>query len=133
MSLHLFRTSPGFLRNAEGRGTVGCLFSLALIAVVVIAGIRVVPVYYAVKSFEADMRTEVSRAGAHFYSDETLVKNIVDLAKRNELTLKGDDVKVEHLAGQIFVKIHYTTPIDFLLFERPVDFDLKASSFIGRL
>ena len=133
MNFNTLRTKLVLLRNSEGKGTVGCLFSLALIAVIVIAGIRVVPVYYSVKSFEADMRTEVSRAGAHFYSDETLVKNIVDLARRNELKLKPEDVKLERMAGQIFVSLHYTTVVDFFLFERPMDFDLKASSFIGRL
>lgn len=116
MPLSRSRTFSAFIRSAAGKGTTGCLFSLALIAAVGLAGIRVVPVYYAVKSFEADMKTEVSRAGAHFYGDEVIVNNLVELAKRNELKINREDIKLERLAGQVFVTIHYTTAVDFLLF-----------------
>jgi hypothetical protein len=109
------------------------MLSLALIAALALAGMRVLPVYYAVKSFEADMKTEVSRAGAHFYGDEVIINNIVELAKRNELRISREEIKLERLAGQVFVTIHYVTPVDFLILERELSFDMKASSFIGRL
>ncbi len=119
--------------DEHGKGTFGCIISLALIGAAVLVGIRIVPVYYAVKSFETDVKTEVSRAGAHFYSDETLVNNLVELANRNEIHLNREDVKLERLAGQVFVNIHYSTPVDFFVTERTLNFDIKASSFIGRL
>ncbi len=133
MNSSRFRSFSASFKNADGKGTAGCLFSLALLAALALAGLRLFPVYYAVKSFETDMQTEVSRAGAHFYSDETIVNSLVDLAKRNEIRINREDIKLERLAGQVFVKIHYTTAVDFYLFERDLDFNLKASSFIGRL
>jgi hypothetical protein len=133
MNSSLIRKFFSFFSSADGKGTTGCLFSLALIAAVSLAGIRVVPVYYAVKSFETDMQTEVSRAGAHFYGDEVILNNLVELAKRNELRIEREQIKLERLAGQVFVKIHYTTSVDFIVFERDLSFDMKASSFIGRL
>jgi hypothetical protein len=122
-----------FHGNSEGKGAVGCILFLALAAAATVAGIRLVPLYYSVKSFETDVKTEVSRAGANFYSDEILVKNVLDLARRNELRVKREDVKLERFAGQVFLTIQYNTPVDFVVFQRNVNFNIKASSFIGRL
>ena len=74
--------------NSEGKGTFGCLFSLALLAVGVFAAVKIVPLYYAAVDFETDLKTEVSRAGSHFYDDETVTKDILELAKKNELIIK---------------------------------------------
>ena len=91
------------------------------------------PPYFAYRSLEGDVKTEVSRAGAHLYSNDILVQNILDIAKKNEILLKKEDIKVERFAGQVQVVIHYTLPVDFIFFARTFDFDIKASSFIGRL
>lgn len=121
------------LRSNEGKGTAGCLFSLLLLALATVAAIKVGPPYFAYRSLQADVKTEVSRAGAHFYDDETLIKGILDLARKNEIPLKREAIKVERFAGQLYIKIHYSVPVDFLVYQRDVDFDITAQSFIGRL
>ncbi len=129
-------TSRGFVRflqGNEGKGTAGCLFSLFLLALAILVAFKVGPPYFAYRSLQADVKTEVSRAGAHFYDDETLTRNILDLARKNEVPLKRDEIMVERFAGQVYIKIHYTVPIDFVVYQRNVDFDIDAQSFIGRL
>jgi hypothetical protein len=127
------RAKPEIFRSSEGKGAVGCILFLALAAAATVVGIRLIPIYYSVKSFETDVKTEVSRAGANFYSDEVLLKNVLDLARRNEMRIKREDIKLERLAGQVFVTIQYTTPVDFVVIQRDMKFDIKASSFVGRL
>ncbi len=118
---------------SEGKGALGCVFSLVLLVTGVFVGIKVVPLYYSASSLETDVRTEVSRAGAHFYDDEVLIKDIIQLARKNEIRLAPENIKVERLAGQVHVKIHWDIPVDFLLLQRTLAFNIDASSLIGKL
>jgi hypothetical protein len=119
--------------NSEGKGTLGCLVSIILLGAAIIIGMRVGPPYFSYKSLEGDVSTEVSRAGAHFFSDDVLVQNILDVAKKNEIVLSKDSIKVERFAGQLQVSIHYRVPVDLIFFQHTMNFDIKASSYIGTL
>jgi hypothetical protein len=121
------------LWDQEGKGTAGCLLFLMVAAVVIFLAVRIGPIYYASKSLEADLRTEASRAGANFLSDESIIKNVMDLARRNEIRLKRENVKMERFAGQVFITVSYSVPVDLIVTERTMNFNIKASSFIGRL
>ena len=121
------------VENCDGKGTLGCLVSLVLLVAVALFAVRAGPPYFSYKGLESDVKTEVSRAGARFYNDEVLLKNILDVATKNEIRLKRENVKVERLAGQVHVIIHYQVPVDFVVFQHIFDFNIKASSFIGTL
>jgi len=120
-------------RREAGTGTFGCILSLALIALAVFVGVRIGPIYYSNKSLEGDVNTEVSRAGANFLSDESLVNSVLDLARKNEIRLARNEVKIERFAGQIHLTIRYTVPVDFILLKKDLNFEIKTSSFVGRL
>jgi hypothetical protein len=122
-----------FFGNSEGKGTFGCLFSLLVLAAAVFAGIKLVPLYYSASSFESDVKTEVSRAGANFFSDETVLKDVVQLAQKNEIRITPDHIKVERLAGQVRVVITWSELVDFVFFQYTVPFRVNASSYMGRL
>ncbi len=121
------------LQDQEGKGAAGCLLFLMVAAIVIFLAVRIGPTYYANKSFEADLRTEASRAGANFLSDESILKNVLDLARRNEIRLRRENVKLERFAGQLFITVSYSVPVDLIVTERTMEFNIKASSFIGRL
>jgi hypothetical protein len=126
------KTAVG-LQNADGKGLTGCLVFLVLLGILCFAVIRVGPDYYAFKGFEADVKTEAARAGANFFDDETIVRDVLDLARKNEIHLKQENVKVERFAGQVFIKIHYVLEADFIVYKRNIDMDFSVSSYIGRL
>jgi hypothetical protein len=121
------------LHGEEGKGVAGCLVFLVLLGVLSFALARVGPDYYAFKSFEADAKTEASRAGANFYDDETIAKNIIDIARKNEIKLKPENVKVDRFAGQIFIKVDYMLHADFIVYERDFEMKFSVSSYVGRL
>jgi hypothetical protein len=121
------------VKNCEGKGTLGCLLSLVLLAAGTYVGMQVGPPYFAYKSLQADVGTEVSRAGAHFFNDEVLVQNVIDVARKNEIPLKKEDIKVERFAGKVSVSIHYSVPVDLVFTRHTFNFEIKASSFIGTL
>ena len=121
------------LQDQEGKGTAGCLLFLMVAGIVIFLAVRVGPAYYANKSLEADLRTEASRAGANFLSDDAIIKNVLDLARRNEVRLNRENVKLERFAGQVFITVTYSVPVDLVVTEQTMIFKIKASSFIGRL
>lgn len=120
-------------RDCQGKGALGCLGSLLILVVMIVVGSRVAPPYFSYKSLQADVGTEISKAGAHYFTDEVLVQNIVDVAKKNEVRLKRDDVKVERFAGQVQVSVQYHVPVDLIIFQHTFEFNIKASSYIGTL
>ena len=112
---------------------LGCLLSLALLAAAGLVALRAGPPFFAYKSLEADLRAEVSRAGAHFYDDTRLMSAVLETAKRNEVRLTQDNVKIDRFGSQVVVIVGYTVPVDLLLFERDFDFEIKVQSMVGRL
>jgi len=116
-------------QSAEGKAAAGCLFYILLLGIAIFIGIRVVPLYYSYTSFETDVKTEVSHAGAHSFDDETVIKDLLDLARRNEINLTSDNVKIDRSAGQVRITIRYSVPVDFIVCRRTLNFEIKASSF----
>ncbi len=127
------RPNIAVLMSSEGKGTLGCLVSILLLGALVIFCQRVGPPYFSYKSLQGDVDTEISKAGSHFFTDEVLIQNILDVAKKNEVRLKREDIKVDRLAGQVQVSFQYSVPVDLLIFEHTFEFKIKASSYIGTL
>jgi len=121
------------LSNCEGKGLVGCFIFIVLMGIAIFLAIQLVPVYYSNYSLESETKTEVSRAGANFLDDDAIIRNILDMAKRNEIRLTRQNIKLQRFAGQIQVEINYAVPVDFGILQRDVNFKILASSYIGTL
>lgn len=120
-------------RDAEGKGTLGCLISILLVGILIFLCMQLGPPYFAYKGLETDIGTEISKAGSHFYGDDVLLQNILDVAKKNEVRLKRENIKIERFAGQVQALIEYSVPVDLYLFRHTMNFRIKASSYIGTL
>lgn len=125
--------NPSKLQSQDGKSKLGCIFSLLILGAVAFAGVQILPPYYSGKSLETDVKAEVARAGANFMDDETVMNNVLSLARKNEIRIARENVKVERFAGQMFVTIRYTVPLDFFVYKTELPFEIKASSYIGRL
>jgi len=121
------------LRSPEGKGLVGCMLALVLFAVTIYLGITLGPIYYSNFNLENGIKTTVSRAGAHFFNDEQIIVEIMDLAKRDDIRIKKENVLIDRFAGQVHITVNYSVPVDFIVVERDLNFKIEASSFIGTL
>jgi hypothetical protein len=121
------------MRNSEGKGLLGCVIFIVLFGAAVYLGITLGPIYYANFNFESGLKTEASRAGAHFLDDEAVTKDILELARRNEIKLTREGISIQRFAGQIHIEVLYSVPVDFIIMRRNLNFDINASSFIGTL
>ena len=121
------------VRSPEGKGLVGCMLSLVLFAVAIYLGITLGPIYYSNYNLENGVRTTASRAGARFFTDEQIVAEVMDLARRDDIRIKKENVLIDRFAGQVHIKVSYTVPVDFIVVERDLNFKIEASSFIGAM
>jgi hypothetical protein len=121
------------LRDDEGKGLTGCLILIILFVVVVMLAVRLGPAYYANHNLKTDLKNEASRAGAHSLDNEMIIRDIMDMAKRNEIQLKRENITVKRFAGQIHIEVNYKVPVDFFFYRHNINFEVKASSFIGTL
>ncbi len=121
------------LHDPEGKGMIGCVLLIVVIGVAIYLGIVLAPIYYANFNFESDLKAEISKAGAHFLDNEAVTRDVLDLARRNEIRVQREDISVERFAGQVHLSVHYSVPVNFILFERNLNFQIKESSFIGTL
>ncbi len=121
------------LRDSEGKGLIGCMFMVVVIAVAIYLGIVLVPIYYANSNMESEVKTEASRAGAHFLDDEQIIKDILDVARRNEVRITRQNISIDRFAGQVHIQVLYVVPVDFVVLKRDLKFEIKSSSFIGAL
>ena len=62
-----------------------------------------------------------------------MIKDLIDLAKRNEIRLTRENISIDRFAGQVHLTIRYSVPVDFILFEHDLSFKIDESSFVGTL
>lgn len=121
------------LFDEEGKGLFGCIVSIVLLCGMAFLAITLGPIYYSNYTFESEVKTEASRAGARGLDNQTVVQDVMELAKRNEIPIKRSNIKVDRSSGKIYIKVDYVVPIDLLVVERDLEFEVKASSLVGAL
>ena len=121
------------LLNTEGKGLLGCMVGIILTAAIVFVGLKLGPVYYSNMMFEEDIKTVTSRAGSRGMKNDLIIRDILELAKKNEISLTSKDVpekiKIERYAGQVHVEIRYSVPVDLWVLRKDFEFEVTASSF----
>jgi hypothetical protein len=121
------------LHDSDGKGMVGCMVFIVLIGIAIFLSIRLIPIYYTNYTMESEIKIVVSRAGAHYLDDVAITKDVLDIARKNEIPIEKKNIQVRRFANQIFVELEYAVPVDFGVLERNLNFQIKASSVVGTL
>ena len=121
------------LRDSEGKGILGCIGAIVLLAVIIFVGIKLGPIYYSNYQFEEDLKTLISRSGARYTPDQQIIIEVVELAQKNHINLTHENaknnIKLERFAGQLHLNVQYFVPVDFLIIRRNFRFQIKLSTF----
>lgn len=135
LEIHRMKTNiSGILLDSEGKGFLGCMIAIIVIAAMVFVAVKVGPIYYANYMFEEDLKNITSEAGARYISDDDIIQNVLSAAKERKIRMtpekaKNGDVKIERYAGQLHITVRYSVPVDFLVFRKSINFEIKNSSF----
>lgn len=119
------------LRGFDGKGMIGCIIFLVLIGTAIFLAIRLGPIYYSNHNFESDVETVVDLGAAQSLCDSNIVESILGMAKRNKISLEREDIQVDRFAGQVHIKLNYSVPVSYALFNSDINFHIEASSFVG--
>ena len=121
------------LLNSEGKGLIGCIGAIILLAALIFVGIKLGPIYYSNLLFEEDIKNVTSRAGTHGLTNEVIIEDILELARKNNINMTkkeaSKNITIERYAGLVHIEVHYWVPVDFLVLKRNFEFQIKASSF----
>jgi hypothetical protein len=119
----------GFQSGEEGKGSLGCIFSIALMVIVVFVAFKLGPVYFNHYEFKGELQQVVSRAGARSVQDEVIIQDIIRTAEKSKIILKKENIQIRRLAGQLNITVEYTVPINLLVTTYNRNFKLEESSF----
>ena len=108
----------------RGRSSLGCLFSLLILAAALYFGINVGEVYWRSYEFEDAMRQEVRFAKQ--IPDERIKKRLAALADSLGLPEAAGDVQVTRDANTISVSAEYSERVELPLFARSIRFTPHA-------
>ena len=100
-------------RHEQGRGAAGCLFSLVVIAVLVLVGVKAVPARVKVAELQDYSVRLAESASLPGHSDEEISKLILQKANDLKLPVKAEDIRVSRGGGEVHVRVKYMMPLDF--------------------
>jgi hypothetical protein len=124
----------GIALDSEGKGFLGCMIAIILIAAMVFAAVKVGPIYYANYVFDEDLKNITSLSGASFKTNDDITEAVLQAARERNIKItpesaRSGDVKIERYAGQLHITVKYSVPVDFLIFRKTLRFEIRNSSF----
>ncbi|MCL2878153.1 MAG: DUF4845 domain-containing protein [Acidobacteria bacterium] len=119
----------GFKSGEEGKGALGCIFSIILVVIVIFLAIQFAPAYFNYYGFKGDLQQAVSRAGAQAVADDVIIQELIKTAEKNSISLKKENIQIRRFSGQLYIEIKYAVPINFFIMKRDYNFKLEESSF----
>ena len=118
-----------FQFNEEGKGSVGCMLSLVVMAIVLFIAFKAGPPYYNNYNLEGELKSTVSRMSARSLKEEFVIKNLIHIAENYNIVLTKKNIKIGRFGGKLYIEIDYTVPIDFLILQRELHFKMREESF----
>jgi hypothetical protein len=115
-------------RVDAGRGYAKTIFTLLVLALVVYAGVQVVPAYINNYQLNDYLRSQTPFWLAQHSSSEMVQKAILAKAQDLNLPISAEQIKVEVTGSRVAVAIDYTVPIDLKLYTWALHFTPGAES-----
>ncbi|MCS7181740.1 MAG: hypothetical protein NZ869_01295 [Thermoanaerobaculum sp.] len=100
-----------------GRGTIGCLFGLAILVFAVVTGIRVIPVKTKVMELKRFAEMQAEQASLPQHSDGYIVDQIFNKARALRLPLNKENIRVRRDMGTCYVDYNFNVTLDIPLYK----------------
>jgi len=116
----------------EGKGSLGCIFALLLMAAAIFLAIKLGPPYVNHFEFGNNLKQTINRASVHEVTDEYIKKNLILDAEKNNIVLTNENIQIRRIAGKIIIRVEYTVPVDFIVIKRELKFRVEEASYTLR-
>ncbi len=114
----------------SGAGRIKTLFSLFVLVSIIYIGVKVLPPYvtnYELKDFLREESLNAVSGGQRLTVD-LVKKHVLREAQDLDLPVKPEDVKVVITGRRISIDVHYTVPVDLVVFTLPLEFNPTAEN-----
>ena len=113
------------VRRRRGASTLGCLFSLLVVAAIIYFGVNIGEVYWHYYQYKDEMEQQV-RFAAHNTNDK-IARRLGALADSLGLPEPASRVLVRRTGNQIAISADYYEHVEFPLYVREIHFNPHAS------
>jgi len=106
----------------SGEGRFKAFLSLAFIAAVIFAAIKIIPVYVSAYQLQDYIRSQTPFWLTQHATAESIQKNILAKAQDLNLPLSADNLTLEVSGVKVSVNIDYTVPVNLVVYTLPLHF-----------
>lgn len=114
------------VRSQRGAGTIGCLFLMAVVGVAVYGGFQYAMPKLRHTSFSDRLNERVPYF--HRQPEESIRKQIIDMAADFDITLKPEQVKVVSTSGELRIDVTYEKVVDLKYWRKTLPFELHRAT-----
>lgn len=118
-------------RSEWGKGNIGCILGLLVLAIAVIVVIKVAPVKIAVEDLKAFSEREAESASLPRHTDEAIANAILAKARALNLPVKPENIEVSRDGTNVHVRVNYKITLDlpFYTYIWPVSYTIDRVLF----
>jgi len=102
-------------RRQRGAENLGCIIGLAILAIVLVLGIKFLPLRIAVAEFEDRCEELAEQASLPRFTDKVIYDSLMIEAQNRHLPIKPEALKVWRSQQEIFIEASYTVQVDLLV------------------
>lgn len=113
-------------RSERGEGKFKTIAYLAVLAIFIYSGVKLVPPYVAEYQLSDKMQEQARFAIVNRYTEEQIRDNIFKVVEDLEVPAKREEIKVSATTQLVKISLDYTVPVDLLFYH--VDLHFTPSS-----
>ncbi len=112
----------------QGGSRLQLLIALLIVAAIILAAVRITPVYVSSYEFEDAMRSQAKYAGVNDKSPQQIQRELHRKALELSLPLERKQISVTPAARGVRIAARYTVPIDLVVYTANFTFDFQADT-----
>lgn len=112
----------------RGNSKVQLLLGLAVTAILIVAAVRLVPLYANSYEFKDAIRTQAKFAGVERKSPEQIRDELFKKAQELNLPVPREQIQVVGRRGGVTITARYSVQVDLIVYSPTLSFDYSADT-----
>lgn len=114
--------------NERGGGKIQALFALAVTVVVVVAAVRIIPVYSKAIQFKSAMVDQAKMANVTRKPPDQIRDELFSKAKELDIPMKREQIQVNPMQVGVRIAVRFSIPVDLVVTQMEFSFDYQTDT-----
>jgi predicted membrane protein len=110
------------LRSQRGEGRLKAFIYFGILVAAIFVSVRLVPAFVAEYQLKDKITEQARSAVVNRLTEDQIRDNIFRTIQDLDIPAKRDDVKVANTNRGVPISVHYTVPVDFLVYLTEINF-----------